>query len=275
MDKKIIYINSMVIGILAVFATASGLFWKGLYKHDTVSGVAQMMGQDLITLIVVVPLLLVSMYLISRASLRGYLMWMGTIFYFLYSYASISFLTSYNQLFLVYVALFSVSLYTFLYGLFSMDIKTIKKSVSTGVTLKVAGVFPIIMGLLLAGMWLSMILGSLLNGTAPAALETYTTLVIQALDLGVLVPVAFIAGLMTLKGKGWGYALVSVLLVKVSLLGTAILSMIFFMARNGVDVEVGQALFFVVMTLAGVVITTAFYKKIHGSLRDFKDLELD
>ena len=40
MNKKIIYINSMVIGILAVFATASGLFWKGLYKHDTVSGVA-------------------------------------------------------------------------------------------------------------------------------------------------------------------------------------------------------------------------------------------
>ena len=134
MDKKIIYINSMVIGILAVFATASGLFWKGLYKHDTVSGVAQMMGQDLITLIVVVPLLLVTVYLISRASLRGYLMWMGTIFYFLYSYASISFLTSYNQLFLVYVALFSVSLYTFLYGLFSMDVKTIKKSVSQGVT---------------------------------------------------------------------------------------------------------------------------------------------
>ena len=52
------------------------------------------------------------------------------------------------------------------------------------------------MGLLLAVMWLSMIVGSLLNGTAPAALETYTTLVIQALDLGVLVPAAFIAGLM-------------------------------------------------------------------------------
>ena len=140
---------------------------------------------------------------------------------------------------------------------------------------KLAGVFPIIMGLLLAGMWLSMIVGSLLNGTAPAALENYTTLVIQALDLGVLVPAAFIAGLMTLKGKGWGYALVSILLVKVSLLGTAILSMIFFMARNGVDVAVGQALFFVVMTLAGVVITTAFYKKIHGNLHDFKDLDLD
>nr|WP_279383570.1 hypothetical protein [Methanobacterium formicicum] len=44
---------------------------------------------------------------------------MGVVFYFLYTYSSMSFLASYNQLFLVYVALFSLSLYTFVYGLLS------------------------------------------------------------------------------------------------------------------------------------------------------------
>ncbi|AEG17293.1 hypothetical protein [Methanobacterium paludis] len=275
MDKKLIYINSIAVALLAVFATTSGLFWKGLYMHDTVSGVAQMMGQDLITLIVAVPILLGSLYLISRGSLRGYLIWMGTMFYFLYSYASMSFLTSYNQLFLVYVALFSISLYAFIYGLLSMDVKTIKKSVSPGVTIKIAGVFSIIMGLLLALMWLSMIIESLLTGTAPAALESYTTLVIQALDLGVLVPAAFIAGLLILKGKQWGYAIISILLVKVSLLGTAILSMILFMVRNGVSVAVVQVLLFGVVTVAGILIATAFYKNINGSTNDFKVFKLN
>ena len=35
MDKRIIYTNSIIIAILAIIATTSGLFWKGLYKNDT------------------------------------------------------------------------------------------------------------------------------------------------------------------------------------------------------------------------------------------------
>jgi hypothetical protein len=234
-----------------------------------------MMGQDLITLLIAVPLLFLSLYLISQDSLRGYLIWMGTIFYFLYSYASMSFLASYNQIFLVYVALFSLSLYTFVYGLLSLDVKSIRDSFSPGSTVKIAGVFTVFMASLLTFMWLSLIIGSLLSGNAPAALESYTTLVIQALDLGVLVPAAVIAGVLILKGKAWGYALMSIMLVKVSLLGTAILSMIYFMAQNGVEVVWGQALFFVTATVGGIIIALAFYNKIDRTVGDPDDLVYD
>lgn len=266
MDKKIIYINSIAIAILALIATLSGLFWKGLYKNDTVSITAQMMGQDLVTLLIGIPILLLSLYLISKDSLRGNLLWMGTIFYFLYSYTSMSFATSYNQLFLIYVVLFSISLYTLVYGLISLDAKTIKKSISPGITIKLAGVFLIISGAMLALMWLKMIIDSLLTGTAPTAMETYTTLVIQAMDIGVIFPVTLIAGALILKGKEWGYALVSIILIKASLLGTAILSMIFFMVQSGVSVELGQILFFAAVTIAGIIISVAFYKKIEGTV---------
>lgn len=266
MDKKIIYINSIAIAILALIATLSGLFWKGLYKNDTVSITAQMMGQDLVTLLIGIPILLLSLYLISKDSLRGNLIWMGTIFYFLYSYTSMSFATSYNQLFLIYVVLFSISLYTLVYGLISLDAKTIKKSISPGITIKLAGVFLIISGAMLALMWLKMIIDSLLTGTAPTAMETYTTLVIQAMDIGVIFPVTLIAGALILKGKEWGYALVSIILIKASLLGTAILSMIFFMVQSGVSVELGQILFFAAVTIAGIIISVAFYKKIEGTV---------
>ncbi len=266
MDKKIIYINSMIIAVLASIATLSGLFWKGLYIHDTISGAAQMMGQDLVTLIVGIPVLLGSLYLIRQNSLRGNLIWMGTVFYFLYSYASMSFLTSYNQLFLVYVAIFSISLYTFVYGLISLDIKTIKKSISPGKTTKIAGVFLIFSGALLAMMWIKMIVNSLLTGVAPAALESYTTLVIQAMDVGVVFPATLIAGILIMKGKEWGYALVSILLIKASLLGTAIISMIFFMAQNGVDLALGQVIFFAIVTAAGISISIAFYSRIKNPL---------
>lgn len=264
MDKKIIYANSIVIAVLALIATLSGLFWKGLYKHDTVSITAQMMGQDVITLLIGIPILLLSLYLVSRDSLRGNLIWMGTIFYFLYSYMSMSFAASYNQLFLIYVALFSLSLYTFAYGLLSLDVKTIKNSIYSGRTTKIAGAFLIFSGAMLAMMWIKMIAESLLTGTAPAAMETYTTMVIQAMDIGIIFPATLIAGVLILKGKEWGYALVSILLIKASLLGTAILSMIFFMAKNGVNIDLGQVFFFVMVAVLGIIISIAFYRRIRG-----------
>jgi hypothetical protein len=275
MDKKIIYTNSIAIAILASIATLAGLFWKGLYQHDTISGAAQMMGQDLVTLVICIPILLGTLYLIRKNSLRGQLIWMGTIFYFLYSYASMAFLTSYNQLFLVYVTIFSISLYTLLGELINLDIKSIKKSFTPGRINKIAAVFLGIIGLMLAGMWLKMIIGSLLTGVAPSTLETYTTLVIQALDLGVVVPAAVITGILLFKGNKWGYALASILLIKISLLGTAILSMIYFMAQNGVKIEIGQAMFFIVVTVLGIIITVAFYSRIKGSMDENKYIKLN
>ncbi len=273
MNKNIIYINSIIIAILAFIGAVSGLFWKGLYKNDTISIVAQMMGQDLISLFICVPVLLLSLYLISRDSIRGQLLWMGTIFYFLYTYASMSFLASYNQLFLVYVAIFSLSLYTFVYGLLSLDVKTIKNSFSPGITAKIAGVFTIFMAAMLAFMWLALIIQSLLSGNAPASLESYTTLGIQALDLGVLVPAALIASLLLLQGKAWGYALMPIVIVKVSLLGTAILSMIYFMQQAGVSVDWGQAMFFVGATIGGIIIALAFYSKIDRTVKESDPLQ--
>jgi hypothetical protein len=273
MDKKIVYINSIIIAILASIATLSGLFWKGLYKHDTVSVAAQAMGQDLVTLLIGIPILLGSLYLIRQDSLKGNLIWMGTVFYFLYSYASMSFLASYNQLFLIYVALFSLSLYTFVYGLVSLDIKTIKKSISPGKTTKTAGVFLIFSGALLAVMWIKMVVDSLLTGTAPAALESYTTLVIQAMDIGVVFPATLIGGMLIIKGKEWGYALVSILLIKASLLGTAIISMIFFMAQNGVELALGQVIFFAAVAAVGISISIVFYRRIKDPLSGNKCIE--
>lgn len=268
MNHKLVYTNSLLIALLAAITTLSGLLWKGFYSQETVSMGAQAMGQDLVTLLVAIPLLLLSVYLIRQKSLRGQMVWMGTIFYFLYTYASLSFLATYNQLFLVYVAIFSLSLYTFLYGIMSLDASTLKKSIKTGKTTTVAAVFTIAMAVILAIMWLAMIIGSLLSGSAPAILETYTTLVVQALDLGVLVPAAIITGYLLLKGRPWGYVLMSILIVKISLLGMAILSMIYFMAQSGVEIVLGQAFFFVLATVGGIIIAGWFYNNIDNTVKE-------
>ena len=100
------------IGILALIAAAAGLFWpdngqpfefrtlrgeavmisgRGLYHYDTVNGAAQAKGQDMVTLLVALPLLALSTWLAFRGSLRGQLLLTGTIGYFLYTYSMMVF----------------------------------------------------------------------------------------------------------------------------------------------------------------------------------------
>jgi len=105
--------------LLALFATGMGLYYQtpgapyqytnhrnetvminghGLYFYDTVSTVAQMQANDLITLMVGLPLLIVSAWLAFKGSLRGQLLLTGTLGFFLYTYMSMSMLTAYNAL---------------------------------------------------------------------------------------------------------------------------------------------------------------------------------
>jgi hypothetical protein len=259
MDKKIIVI-SVLIAVLAIIAAGSGLFWNGLYTNDTKSGAAQEQGNDLVTLVLCVPLLLVSMYYAAKGLLRGRLIWTGTVFFFLYTYASMSFLTAYNQLFLAYVAIFSLSLYAFAYSVLTLDVNQIKQSLAHA-PVKVTAAFMYFICIAVGLMWLAMIVPSLLKGERPAALETYTTLVIQALDLGVIVPLAAITGTLLLKREAWGYTLASLVLIKGLTLGTGILSMVLFMALNGVEVVIPQVIMFIVLTVCALALSIVFYGK--------------
>lgn len=197
MDGKIILIASVLIALFAVTAAGTGLL-TDLYKNDTKSAAAQQRGNDLVGLVLCVPLLLVSAYFAAKGSLRGRLVWTGTVFFFLYTYASQSFLTVYNNMFLVYVAAFSLSLYTFAASVLTLDVRQVKESLA-GAPVKVAAGFMFFTGIVVMLMWLALIVPPLMRGERPVELETYTTLVIQAMDLGIIVPMAFITGMLLLK----------------------------------------------------------------------------
>lgn len=260
MKGKIILITSMLIAILAITASGAGLLWKDLYKNDTKSGAAQMVGNDLVTLVLGVPLLLISAYFAAKGLLRGKLIWIGTVFYFLYVYASMSFLATYNQFFLIYVAIFSLSLYTLSASLLTLNVRQIKENFSDA-PVKATAYFMFFFGIMVSLMWLSIIIPSAITGERPAMLETYTTLVIQALDLGIVAPLGFITGMLLLKRDAWGYALASIVLIKCVTLGTAVLSMALIMMLDGIEVTIPQLILFAVLTLGALAFAIMLYSK--------------
>ncbi len=272
----------VLIFLLGLFASAAGLFWpgqgqpipftssrgesvslagSGLYRFDTVSSAAQEKGQDVVTLVITLPVLVVSAWLAFRGSLRGRLLLAGTIGYFLYTYMMMACNTAYNQLFLVYVALASLSLYAFILCMMSFDLGSLPQSFSPRLPRRaIAGLLFAAGGFLFLA-WMGRIVPPLLQNVTPP-LENSTTLVIQAMDLGILVPLTFLSGILLLKRSAWGYLLASVAVMKFASYGIAVSAMGINMIFSGIEGGEGLLVVFLVLTLVNLVLAVLLLKNV-------------
>lgn len=75
-------------------------------------------------------------------------------------------------------------------------------------------------------------------------------MVIQALDLGVIVPTSIITATLLLQKRPWGYTLSSVVLLKILTMGSALVSMIIVQILFGVTVDPVIATIFVIICLS-------------------------
>ena len=233
----------------------------GLYFYDTVSSTAQMQGNDLITLVVGLPLLVVSTWMAFRGSLRGRLLLTGTLGFILYTYMSMSTLTSFNALFVVYIALFTLSMYAFILSMMSFDLQDLPKHFSEKLPRGwIAGLMFVIAGFF-ALAWLGRIFAALQPGTVPA-LENTTTMVIQFMDLGLIAPAAVLGGILILRRSAWGYLLSSIMMTKGVTLGLAVSTMAINMALKGVPDSLGIMIPFLVITAANFVMTVVMLKNV-------------
>jgi len=244
-SDKTVYENKTIQSINGESVT---LYGKGVYYNDSVSGASQARAQDIVTLIIGIPLLILSLIFSNKKSLRGKLLLTGTLGYFLYTYTSYSFLAMYNKLFLIYVILMSLSFFAFVLNITSEKLKDINTHFDKNLPNKFIGIFTIIIGLGICFMWLGRIFQSFKNNLA-IGLEHYTTLVIQALDLGFIVPVAILSGVLIICKKALGYLLVPIILIKGTTLLLSIVMMIIFMMFSGVAVSIVEIAMFPIFTL--------------------------
>lgn len=233
----------------SIFNQEVELYGTGIYRNDSISVVAQGLASDLITMIFGIPMLMVSLYLFRKDLFIGKLLLLGTVGYFLYTYISYSFLWFYNPLFLIYVSLMSLSFFSFILILRTIDINSIKSNFKESLPRKFLGRFQISISIFLSFLWISMLLPTIIEGSVPEQIEHYTTFVIQALDLGFIVPLGIISGYLLLNDKDLGYLLSSVLMIKSLTMLLAIDAMIVGMLISGVAVSLIEIIGFSVISL--------------------------
>jgi hypothetical protein len=98
----------------SIHGESVNIYGKGLYYNESVSIASQARAQDIVTLLIGTPLLIISLIFTNKNSIRGKLLLTGTVDYFLYTYISYSFLAMYNEFFLLYVLIMSLSFFAFI-----------------------------------------------------------------------------------------------------------------------------------------------------------------
>lgn len=283
---KALLVLSGLIAVLALIAAGAGVLWQqggnpytittirgeaveiwghGLYRFDAVGTAAQEIAQDVVTLCIGIPLLLVAILLVAKGTLRGQVLLAGTLGYFLYTYTSMAMLTAYNELFLVYVALFSSSLFAFILAVLAIDIAALPAHFSEKLPRRAIAGFLLFIGVMLALLWLGRIVPGLVAGTPPVGLANMTTLVIQTMDLGIIAPAAILAAVLLLRRAALGYLLAAIVLVKGFSLGAAITAMAIGQMLAGVTVSPVEAVIFPVFTIGLSALTVLMLRSLSES----------
>jgi hypothetical protein len=279
-----------LIAVIAVLTASAGLFLqggegpntfttlhgqsvemngRGLYQNDSLLVGAAFRGTDTVTLLVSLPLLMVSYFLYLRGSLKGQILMIGALFYFLYNGASMTFAATFNRMFLFYTALFSASLFATIFALVTFDIQTLANRISAGFPRRGIAIFMFVAGIGTLILWLSELVGPIMSGEAPELLGPYTTMFTHGFDSAVITPAAVLTGIFLLQRKPLGYLLAAPILLLCTLIGVVVIAQTISQALAGiafpVAVYIGMVGSWIVMGAFAVGLTVAYFRNLSNN----------
>ncbi len=213
------------------------IYGKGIYKHMSADVAIQGIAQDYVTLFIGVPLLILLLPGYRKGSLRHHFLLAGTMGYFLVTYLFYMTMGMYNIMFLGYVTLLGLTFFGLFLLIRFLDSEKIAILFSEKTPHKFVGGFLIFNAIAIAFLWLGVVIPPLLEGTVyPDEVQHYTTLIVQGFDLGLLLPVSLVVGLLLYKKRPAGLLFGTVYIVFLAILMTALTAKIIAMSLNDVNV---------------------------------------
>jgi hypothetical protein len=233
----------------------------GVYRFNGKAIAAEGVGWDAVTLFLVVPALLLTLPYLRRGSLRGRLFATGILAYFVYQYFEYAMALAYGPLFALYVAIGALSVTGIALLLAGLDPAVLRSRVSDRFPRRPMMAFGIFMAVLLGGMWLPLIVATF-DTTSVPQLNGGTTLVVQAFDLGLLVPLGLFTAVTVQRSLVAGYVLSAIVVVKGMAMGAGIAAMLIVeWSATGVS-QLPPILVFAMISLVSAVLATRVYGSI-------------
>lgn len=229
---------------------------SGLYKYNSQRMVAEGIGWDYFTLIFALPMLLLLLPRIYKNSLRAKLFAVGLLAYVFYQYFMYALGWAFGPLFPLFILIYSFSLICVIWIISTIDITELSQKINDSFPRKSIAFLCFFVAVLIFFMWLKRIAVGLQGDLQEGMLLGQTTMVIQALDLGLIVPFAVFTGIFIIRRKEIGYLLSPVLLVKAIAMSGAIMAMLIsaWIAEGGLDITpfVLFLIIFIISIILGV-----------------------
>jgi hypothetical protein len=202
-------------------AVAYGLFTDEAYRGYSNDVILTSRAQDLLTAFVL-PALVVAGSRSRRGSLRAHILWLGLLFYLLYSYALYLIGWEQNRCFLLYVVIVTLSGAALLDGLLRVDVHAVQPLLRSH-RLKAMGIFLVVIGVAFTGLWLTDVLPMVFGGRQPQHLGPGgTPYAVYVLDLSLALPTVVATGILLIRDHPASGVLGGVVLVKISTLFSAL-----------------------------------------------------
>jgi hypothetical protein len=234
----------------------------GVYAWNAQRVVAEGIGWDLFTLLVAVPLMLLSALFVVRGSYRARVFVLGMFGYFLYQYLEYAVTWAFGPLFLLFVLVFAGSLLGIIAG--TADLAGERQPDAPA--WRFGDRFPrrgwaavsLTMCALLGLMWMGRMAQAL--DSVDGILMGQTTLTVQALDLGLVVPMVALSAVLAWRGSQLGRHFAAVMVVTFVTMAAAITSMLLSAAVVEGTLEVPPVAIFSIATAVAAVVGVRMYR---------------
>ena len=201
----------MLTATLAVLVLAQcslGLLMPEVYV-DPAWIKAAWFSNDLVTLVVALPFLIVTSKLARQGSPRGFLVWVGVLGYCAYNYAYYLLGVALNAFFSIYVIALGVSAVALILALSRANVAELAASFRNRAPMRIVSGYLIFVGAGLACAWLATWAAHFFTGKpTPVAPEAFK--LVAALDLSLMVPMLVTGGILLWRKQAWGYVIATI-----------------------------------------------------------------
>jgi hypothetical protein len=206
------YVFSLAVALLVAVASAAGLLYPGhLYPTEELR--QSFVPNDVVNLFIGLPILLGSMWLARRGRLIGLLFWPGALFYVLYNSVVYAFGLPLNVGFLFSLLLLTLSAYTMIGLVASIDGKAVQQQLTGAVPERMAGGVLVGLGAVFSLRVIVILVQALVSQTPIAEAER----ALHVADL-VISPALIVGGVLLWRRESLGYVAGTGLLFQASML---------------------------------------------------------
>ncbi len=212
--SRVTAIMTLILSVLVLFASLAGILIERIYKDVVSTGTitefmsAGSVAQDIISVPLALLLVLLSVLFLKRPDYKVFITMLGLAGYFFYGYGLYLIHGQYTSIYLIYLIIFSLSIYSVVYGLLSFSAELIIRTSMPKASRNSISIFLYFIVFMMGFAWIMRMLPDISRHIPQATYGVYI------LDLGIVFPSIIITATLLIRSKPFGNILAGVVLIK-------------------------------------------------------------